>query len=790
MKKICISKDWLRYSNVESDRYGKDYIRYTPAKEEWKKLDLPDDYAVVQPRDIRAPGGAANGYFVGGTATYLKYTKIAEEPCHVILDIDGAYMNAEIYFNDDKLAEHPHGYTPFLVDLTDHVRFGRTNKLSIFTNDSHPSTRWYSGAGLYRDVFLWTGGEVRVEPWDLFITTPEADESGAKVVLSYQIASDVDGEAVVKAEIPGVATAAAQVTVKKGEKVPVELELTVTNPRLWSVDTPELYQVLTEISLDGQITDTAENTFGIRTISFDAVHGFRLNGKSMKMRGGCIHHDHGVLGAASFPAAEERKVRLLKEAGFNALRIAHNPPSLALLEVCDRLGMLVMDEAFDMWNCRKRAGDYHLWFRDWWQRDISYMVLRDRNHPCVMSYSIGNEILERTGNSDGVAWAKKLGNQIRSLDPTRPVTSGIHGFGYRPEPTDPEDYVEDTKKLFEMEDVWAEVMEGYMATLDIVGYNYQWRRYKIDHELYPDRVMWGSETHALEFYDSWNAIMENDQVLGDFTWTAYDNLGEAGTGRFLWARDGYIPGINLAPYPWRSCYQGDLDLCGYRRPQSYFREAIWIGGKEPKIFTTHPDHYGEGFSGTHWHWYDVHETWTFDDAWLGKPVKADVYTDADEILWFLNGRELGSSKPEKGIATMDIPYEKGVLSVKAVKNGVVVGESSLHTVGEAAQIRVEPEKPEFAADNRDLCYFRITVEDSNGDRIPHGAQELSCLVDGGELMGIFSGDPANEDAYGSNRCHAFGGRALAIVRTKNPGKVTVTVGTAGLKSGTATVEAK
>ena len=279
-------------------------------------------------------------------------------------------------------------------------------------------------------------------------------------------------------------------------------------------------------------------------------------------------------------------------------------------------------------------------------------------------------------------------------------------------------------------------------------------------------------------------------VIGDFTWTAYDNLGETGTGRSCWARDGHIPGISIAPYPWRSCYQGDLDLCGYRRPQSSFREAVWIGGTEPRIFTTHPEHYGEGFSGTGWHWYDVLDSWTFEDKYLGKPVKCDVYTDADEVKWFVNGRELGTSKPEKAIATFDIPYEKGEISVIAYKNGAECGRSSLHTTGAPYAVKVEAETDTLAADHRDLCYFDITITDKAGDRVAAAKSALTCIVDGGELMGIFSGDPANEDQYGSNRCHAFEGRAVAIVRASNPGKVKITVGGEGLYSGSADVTAE
>lgn len=778
MQKVSISKDWLLKA---------------PGSNDWQTVDIPNDYSICQPRDINAPGGSSNGFFQGGFARYVKYLKF-EEAAHVILDVDGAYMCSEVKLNDEFVGLHPHGYTPYLMELTGKIRPGRTNKLEIDTNDNQPSTRWYSGAGLYRDVNLWTGGEVRVEPWDVFINTVSIGDEQAVVSVSYEISADLDGEAVIAASTAG-ASKSVTVAVKAGEKTKAEVRLEIPNPALWSMDTPNLYTLHTEITLDGKVTDTADNSFGIRTISADARNGLLLNGKSVKLRGGCIHHDQGVLGAADFPAAADRKLRLLKEAGFNAIRSAHNPPSLAVLEACDRLGIVLMDEAFDMWNCKMTSGDYHLWFADWYARDIACMVRRDRNHPCVFSYSIGNEVTERDGSSDGAKWSRILAEEIRKHDNTKFVTSGICGVWYRPESIDPPDYQEDSKARFQPRDGvdennFAAQTEGVMAPLDIVGYNYQWKRYQSDHERYPDRVIWGSETHALDFYDSWQAVLENDHVLGDFTWTAYDNLGEVGTGRFCWARDGFIPGINHGPYPWRTCYQGDLDLCGYRRPQSYFREAVWIGGTEPKIFTTHPEHYGEGFSGTHWHWYDVHETWTFDDAYLGKPVKAEVYTDADEIRWFLNGRELGSSKPEKGIATMDVLYEKGILAVKAVKNGEIVGESSLHTLGNPVQIQVEPEKTAFTADNRDLCYFRITIQDENGDRVTEAGNELTCLVDGGELMGIFSGDPANEDIYGSNRCHAFDGRALVIVRTKHPGQVTVTVGAAGLRSDSAAVTAK
>ena len=778
MKKICISKEW----------------QFVCGNRQSITVDLPHDYAVSLPRTPDAPGGAQNGYFNADNGTYTKYITLPD--AHCILDVDGAYMNAHVSLNGDLLAIHPHGYTPLLVDLTAKMYPNALNQLRIETRPIQPSTRWYSGAGLYRDVFLWTGGAVRVEPWDVFAATVRADEASAEIRIAYQIAADRDADAQVKTTIVApdgqIAAESVDAVCAAAGKTPLTVSLTVPHPQRWDLDTPTLYTIRTEITVGGDVTDTAETTLGIRTIAFDAAHGFRLNGRTVKMRGGCIHHDHGVLGAAAFPAAEQRKLSRLKAAGFNAVRIAHNPPSLALLEAADRIGMLVMDEAFDMWNCGKTADDYHLAFGDWWARDIAYMVQRDRSHPCVVSYSIGNEIIERDGQSDGAMWAAKLADEIRRYDTTRPVTSGICDLWKHGDPDMPDAYraVRDARRAemlrkaaAEGKDEFAYCTEPYMNALDIVGYNYLYFRYASDHKIFPNRVIWGSETQALLFYDSWHAVLDNDHAIGDFTWTAYDNLGEAGAGRSCWKREGYIPNISLAAYPWRTCFQGDLDLCGYRRPQSYFREAVWIGHTAPRIFTTHPMHYGEEFSGTHWHWYDVLDTWTYPAEYIGKPVPAEVYTDADEIEWALNGRVLGCTKPEKAIARMDIPYEPGTLTATAIYGGQRGASFALHTVGAPAAIDVAAERASFAADRRDLCYFDITITDDAGDRVPNASTPLECFVDGGELMGIFSGDPKNEDVYTSNRAHAFEGRAVAVVRTDRPGTVKVVVRGGGLRGG-------
>ncbi len=752
MKKICISKGWLLNA---------------PGTNGWREVDLPNDYAVTQPRNPHVPGGASNGFFGGGTGTYVKNIELGKG--HYILDIDGAYMCASVKLNEYQLVMHPHGYTPFLVDLTERKKDG-LNKLSITTHAHQPSTRWYSGAGVYRDVFLWHGGEIRIEPWDIFVSTPTLDT----VEVSYEISSDKNADVTLAAEILAgskpVNAKTTSVILTAGNKTAVKLVFDIKDARAWSIDDPYLYTLSTKIINKGEIVETDKTKFGIRTISADAENGLLFNGKPLKLRGGCIHHDHGVLGAADYPAACRRKLTKLKEAGFNALRIAHNPPSITLLEMCDEMGIIVMDEAFDCWRLEKGGElNYHMWFDGWWDKDIASMVRRDRKHPCVIAYSIGNEIPESYGNCDGDEWSARLTAEIKKYDNTRFVTSATYQMGDG--------------------ETWADRTKGYYAPLDICGYNYLYTRYERDHKQFPNRVIWGSETHAIHFYDSWQTVLNNSYVIGDFTWTAYDNLGEAGTGRSCWARDGVIRGISLAGYPWRSCYQGDLDLCGFRRPQSYFREAVWLNNTEPHIFTTHPEHYGEGFSGTEWHWYDVLDSWTFDDKYIGKPVKCDVYTAADEIEWYLNDKLVGRSQTVKAVATLDIPYEKGVLSVIAYKNGKECGRSSLHSVGSPHSIKIIPETNEIKADGRDLCYFDIYVTDSNGDRIPDSKSELCCIVDGGELLGIFSGDPKNEDNYGTNICHAFEGRAVAVVKTKTSGELTITVGADKLNSGKATIKA-
>ncbi|MBN1246580.1 MAG: hypothetical protein JXC32_02925, partial [Anaerolineae bacterium] len=448
----------------------------------WRRLDLPHDWSIELGRSPDAPSGASGGYFQTGRAWYRKRFEAPESWAsqHVRIEFEGVYMNAEVWLNGDLLIRHPYGYTTFHLDLTPHLKFGEENLLQVVVdNGAQMNSRWYSGSGIYRHVRLLVGGPQHVAPWGVYVTTPVVSAEHATVNVETTLVNHNPAAAyatlrshVIAPDGTVLASAESATVVAAGLFEMVAQEMMVGEPALWSPESPTLYHLRTELLVEGEVVDTALTPFGIRSLVFDASQGFLLNGEPTLLRGGCVHHDDGVMGAASYDRAEERKVEVLKANGYNAIRCAHNPPAPAFLNACDRLGMLVIDEAFDCWREGKTPYDYHVAFADWWQRDLDSMVLRDRNHPSVIMWSIGNEIGERNGSSDGVAWAQRLAGRVRELDPTRPVTSGVNGFGMGADASWPE-----TDAIF--------------GALDVCGYNYQERRYRPDHELHPDRVIYG-----------------------------------------------------------------------------------------------------------------------------------------------------------------------------------------------------------------------------------------------------------------------------------------------------------
>lgn len=791
MQKIDLNKEWDFYEANEG-------TAYSFGSPKAKKVDLPHDFIISKKRSADALGGASNGYFGDGQGVYKKNLEVPIDwqGKTVLLDIDGAYMNTEVVVNDELLMIHPNGYIPFQVDITKALRFnGKKNSLKILTQSRQPSTRWYSGGGLYRSVSLWVGNEVHIKPWDIFVTTPDVSKQNAVVKMNLVVSGTKKAtDVTVRCEVvngEGVLVGSASVLVTVAESTDIEALIPVSKPTLWDLDQPYLYTYRIKVLCGEEELDSAEDQFGIRSISVDAVNGFQLNGKTVKLKGGCIHHDNGFLGSCAYPKAEERKIRMMMKAGYNTVRISHYPPSLELLKICDSLGMLLMDEAFDVWTRGKVPMDYHLYFEAWWARDIEYMVKRDRNHPSVITYSIGNEIKESNGLKEGAKWSKCLANKVREFDSTRPVLCALCGLF----PVAGEDENEASGGNFEANlqvehPDWEEATKEFCEPLDIVGYNYLKDIYERSHEMFPDRVILATETHAFNTYDYWEKVEKLPYVIGDCIWVAVDYLGEVGLGNVFWESENEEVSF-IGPYPWRTPWQADFDLTGEQRPQSIYREIMWGNHGKSGLYTTHPKHFGENFSGSGWHWYDVNDTWTFADEYEGKPVKVDVYGAGDEAELFFNGRSLGRVPFHKLMATMDVVYEPGILEAVVYKDGNEISRSSLTTVKEAAILSLTPEDPLICADGMDLAYIRVELLDEAGNRLKDDEREIKVNITGtGEFVSMGSGNPCIDDQITETKCHLYRGTAIIIVKSKEAGEILVEVTADGLPKGKCRVISK
>lgn len=741
-------------------------------------VDLPHDFIVGLPRKADNPGRSGHGYFGDGRGEYTRILEVTKEQqegaCYLM--IDGAYMNAEVYLDRDQLAYHPYGYTPFLVDLTGRLQQGKKHTLKIITQARQPATRWYSGGGLFREVSLLTGPPEHVLPWQVFAWTVHASEERAQVNVSLEL----DAKLLGKAKVRLLDAEGEEVLNREAPNAGQVFELLLYKPHLWDVDDPYLYTL--EVSLASG--DRHSQPLGIRKIELDSKEGFRLNGRPMKLKGGCLHHDNGPLGSASFPAAEERRVRLLKSVGYNALRTSHNPPSQALLDVCDRLGMLVMTESFDTWVDGKVALDYHLYFHDWWERDTTAMVLSARNHPCIFSYSIGNEISERDGHGDGPAWARKQAQLVRSLDPTRPVTSALNGFNAPEEhapflPTIGDGFVRKSRMLME-NDYFGEHSKLFVDELDFAGYNYLWVRYAHDRERFPDRVIMGTETLASCTWESWQATLDNCNIAGDFIWTCWDYLGEAGIGRVMRPQD--EDKRFGAAHPWHQAWCGDFDICGFRRPQSFYREIMWGRKDSLVIFSLHPRFHRQAWGGYGWEWLDVNPTWNYEEEWTGKPITVEAYADADEVEFLLNGIYVARVPVDKLRATASITYQPGVLEAIAYRGGLPYTRSRLETAGTPHALHLIADRTNLRSDGMDLAYITIELVDREGRLVPDADLQVRCELSGACILAaVGSGDPTSDEPYSQAHRMTCRGRALAIVRAGlEAGEAVLTVSAQGL----------
>lgn len=718
--------------------------------------------------------GHFTGYTVGGIGWYRKPFIVHETEKHVAVRFDGVYMNAEVWINGHRLGEHPHGYTSFEFDLTPWLNPpGKKNVLAVRVRNEGRNSRWYSGSGIYRHAWLIVREPIHVPTGGLFVTTPEVAQEQARVKLSVEVHNGTASSHTVqvrsrlrdgRGRLVGISKA--DVRLPAGETGVADAFITVRKPKLWSPEAPNLYAAEVEVFAAGNPTDAVSTSFGIRKIEVDAVHGFRLNGEPLLLKGGCVHHDNGPLGAAAIDRAEERKVELMKANGFNAVRSSHNPPSTALLDACDRLGLLVIDEAFDQWNEPKENNlqGYQRFFQDWYERDIASMVRRDRNHPSIIMWSVGNEIPEQFRAGD---IGMRLRRAVHAHDTTRPITQAYH----RIEP-------------------WDSVSEHGFEHVDVVGYNYLPDKYESDHARHPERIVLGTESYPKDAFDYWALVEAHPYVIGDFVWTAMDYLGEAGLAHSLLSNE---PNSFFMSWPWFNAWCGDLDLCGFKKPQSYYRDVVWRRSEiEMAVHAPIPPGLSEVLSW--WAWPNEARSWNWSGH-EGVPLDVSVYSRCDTVRLELNGQLIGEqpvSADSKLTARFQVPYAPGELRATGLRNGKVVAHTQLKTTGAPQRLKLTVDRSRLAADRNDLAYVTVEVVDAKGRRVPDAEAPVRFTVSGaGELAGHASAIPNRPASFRGALRETVQGRCLVVLRpTGEAGRISLRAEAEGLASDAVTVRVR
>ena len=762
----------------------------------WRILDVPHDWSIEDlpgqnGKDIIGPFNKSDvdkmssGYLTGGVGWYRKSFTVKEEDQGKIiyLEFDGVYMNSDVWLNGKHLGFHPYGYTPFNYDITSFLNpAGEPNIVAVRVRNQGLTSRWYSGSGITRHVWLTAVNPVHIAvSGGIYVTTPSVSESSAEVKVAATIVNTglKDKKIVLQTRLfdpsgrqSGLASSNS--SLKPGQTLEIVQDIAIKNPALWSIDNPNLYQAKVAV-LDGEKEiDRDETMFGIRSIKIDARNGLTINGKMVDLIGGCYHHDNGPLGAASIDRAEERKIEILKNNGFNAIRTSHNPPSPALLDACDRLGMVVINEIFDMWETPKKDKDYHLNFREWWQKDVDSWVKRDRNHPSVFFWSTGNEIRE-TYDTSGLRIARNLTGEIRKLDNTRFVTEAFNDFAW----------------MRGLKSKWHEIPE-HMALLDAIGYNYAWKRYEEDHVLYPERVMIGTETNPPLALENYEMVKKHPYVIGYFVWTALDNIGEAGVGmpqlRDLVAEAAPPPPgggfFRRDTWPVYTNYQGDIDLIGNRKVPSYYQYVVW-GKSKVELFVHRPIPEGKKEFISNWGFPDELKSWNWTGH-EGEKFMVHVYTRSQRVKLELNGRIVGEQNVEQGTsitATFEVSYEPGTLVAHCYDDGKETASQTLATTGRPAAIRLVADRINIRADRNDLSYVRAEITDSNGNIVPDADNiVVKFEVTGkGKVAGVGSGDPADMSSFRQPLKKTYMGICLAIIQPEaSPGKIGVKATAEGL----------
>ena len=772
-----------------------------------QKVTLPHDMTIGLERDPDAALGNKKGYWPAGAYKYSKVFFVPEEWKNksVYFDFEGVYRDAHVSIGNDFVAHYPHGYCGFLIEADTYLRYGRHNTIDVLAR-SGEDARWYTGTGILRPVHIIIGELIHIKPFGVKIRTAELDENSALLEIRSTIRnkSHLRRKTYVKTQIKDqnnkvVIEDIAPLTVFVNEEQTLYQRLLVTAPKRWDLETPYLYTCETVLIEKETEVDRSTERFGIRSLALDHKNGLRLNGSRINLKGGAIHADHGPLGGVTYKTSEYRRVKKMKEAGFNALRMSHHPSSRAILEVCDELGMLLMEEFSDVWGRGKTNDDYANAFAVSWEHDITAMIDNAFNHPSVIMYSIGNEIGD-VGSPIGSKWGRVLANKVRELDPSRYTINCINGLvglgavdedipeqptqaGGRENETQATGDINETMNdlvsmmdsLIQMEEVGKSIEES-AACVDIVGYNYMAARYELDLERYPNRIICGSETYPPAIDQNWALVKNNTALIGDFGWAGWDYLGEPGVGKVTY--DGNTS--FYADYPWKLANVGDFNIIGARRPQSYYREIVFGQRTAPYIAVQRPQHYGEEACSTTWSWSDSVAGW----AWEGyedQPVIVEVYADADEVSLVCNGEEIGNQpcNEEQRYKTMfTTVYRPGTLTAIAIKDGKEIGWHSLHTASGDTILRITPDTKELPSENDSLFYFMIELVDRNGIVFHDRKESLTMEVEGcGDLIGFGNADPSALEGF--TDCHqaTFDGQALAVVRPVSTGKIVISVKT-------------
>ena len=764
MKKYNINEDWLFYKEGGVSQ----------------TVQLPHDAMLYEKRVPDMPEGSASGYFPGGK--YIYERNIPGELCgkRVIIEFEGIYRNCEIYLNGEQIGGHNYGYTGFMIDVTDKLKAGKNLLKVIADNSQTQNARWYTGSGIYRNVNLYIGEKSCIAPEQTKIKTLSL--SPAKISIECGI---VNGEGCnVIAQIKS-----GKRVIASAEGNECEIELNGVKP--WSAESPNMYTLCLLLVKDGQVIDVEETNFGLRTIDWNASDGLLINSKPVKLKGGCIHHDNGILGACSYKKAEYRKIKKLKEAGFNAVRSSHYPAGKDLLEVCDELGVYVMDETFDVWKIPKNTYDYSLNFDADWKSDTDAMVKKDFNHPCVIMYSVGNEITD-TGFPFGGAICKMLCNEIKTLDTSRPITCGLNiimtylAQKVEKMKQEKEKYFgsQEFNSLAAIQERLNKIADGITAeeiqkslgeifsSLDIIGFNYGERYYEKLHALNPDYLFVSTETYPKHICENWQRIKKTPYIIGDFMWTAWDYLGESGVGLPLY---GEAVENFVKPYPCLTAYCGAYDLIGNADAQVKYAQIVW-GGKEPYIAVRPVAHSGEKCYIGEWRLTDAVNSWDWKGC-EGKQAEIAVYNRGDSVELYLDGKLLGRNKTVDYIAPFIIPYQSGELKAIIYKNDKPIGETSICTPSDDLRINAFPE--DNAVERGDIVFVDVNLEDESGNLIISKDRQIQVKVENGTLLAFGSAHPCNEQPYYKDTHKTYMGKLLAVIRADR-GKLTVSFSAEGV----------